>query len=85
MKQTRKRYRAEIQLENGEIITERLYTADDADEGTSGYGVACRKRDELIKEKGLFRAWSRVVPVRVVYKWTKKDGFTIDSENDLTD
>ena len=86
MKLPRKKYKAMFRnSETDEVVEVKFYDAEDADNGTSGYGIACKKRDETALEKGLLTWWSKVVPMRVIYGWNKKDGFYIVSEEELTE
>ena len=91
MKINRKRYQAQfLNAETLEIKSFDLFSHDDCDEGTSGRGIARKQADEIAIENGLTALWSRVVPVRATYSWTKKDGCKLEkvveiAENEPTE
>ena len=75
----RKRYVAQFfNRETDKVISVPLFSRDDPEDGTSGKGIASRKRDEYASKNGLTRLWSRVVPVWVFYKYAKGTGFYAD-------
>lgn len=79
MKIKRKRYEAQfMNLESGEVKTFELFAADDCEAGTSGRGIAVKQASEKAVENGLVSWWSRVLPVRVTYKWSKENGCSVE-------
>lgn len=79
MKINRKRYQAQfLDAQTLEIKSFDLFAHDDCETGTSGRGLALKAADEIAKKNGLTALWSRVVPVRATYAWTKKDGCTLE-------
>ena len=79
MKIKRKRYQAQfMNVETAEIKVYDLFAHDDCETGTSGRGIAVKQASETAVKNGLVDWWSRVIPVRVTYKWTKENGCAVE-------
>ena len=79
MKIIRKRYKAQfLNAETLEVKSFDLFAYDDCETGTSGRGLALKAAEEIAKNNGLTALWSRVVPVRATYSWSKKDGCKLE-------
>lgn len=86
MKINRKRYQAQfLNAETLEVKSFDLFAHDDCETGTSGRGLALKAADEIAKENALTALWSRVVPVRATYSWSKKDGCTLEKVVEITE